>query len=346
MQNFNFLKSYNIKKRKNEKKLGELIKYSISEKLTENLNFAKNNNIKFVILGVPEDIGPQANYGKEGAKNAWDAFLNQFLNTQANEFIPYSQLMLLGNIIFDDLYKKLHNNSTSSKYRKVEILRKLVEEIDIRVSNILTKIFSYHLIPIIIGGGHNNSFPILKSLYNAYKLPISCINIDTHTDFRPLEGRHSGNGFSYAMKNNYLNQYIVIDAQKQYNNQTILNRIKEAKNNGKDIHIFYFEDRIINKININDICINVKKKLSRVLGTKNILGLELDMDSIAYMPSSAFSPVGISINETIYYLNFFAGLKPAYLHIAEAAPRDEKENLITGKTISTFVFHFINGYKC
>ena len=37
----------------------------------DNLEFAQQRGVEFVIVGIPEDIGPRANCGKGGAKNAW-----------------------------------------------------------------------------------------------------------------------------------------------------------------------------------------------------------------------------------------------------------------------------------
>ena len=55
-------------------------------------------------------------------------------------------------------------------------------------------------IPIIIGGGHNNAYGNIKGLALAKGKPVNAINFDAHSDFRIMEGRHSGNGFSYAFE--------------------------------------------------------------------------------------------------------------------------------------------------
>jgi formiminoglutamase len=40
------------------------------------------------------------------------------------------------------------------------------------------------------------------------------INFDAHSDFRILEGRHSGNGFSYAYEEGFLKKYFILDYMK------------------------------------------------------------------------------------------------------------------------------------
>ena len=63
--------------------------------------------------------------------------------------------------------------------------------------------------PIIIGGGHNNAYGNIKGTSLAIGEPINVINFDAHSDFRPEEGRHSGNGFSYAYTEGFLNYYFI-----------------------------------------------------------------------------------------------------------------------------------------
>jgi arginase family enzyme len=43
---------------------------------------------------------------------------------------------------------------------------------------------------------------------------INAINFDAHSDFRILEGRHSGNGFSYAYEEGFLKKYFVLVCTK------------------------------------------------------------------------------------------------------------------------------------
>ncbi|NQY12901.1 MAG: arginase family protein, partial [Henriciella sp.] len=65
-------------------------------------------------------------------------------------------------------------------------------------------------IPIVIGGGHNNAYPILKGMSQGRHSTFAAINLDPHTDFRALEGRHSGNGFHYATEQGFLSHYFCL----------------------------------------------------------------------------------------------------------------------------------------
>ncbi len=56
------------------------------------------NNTKFMLLGIEESIGPQANGGYSGAENAFMAFLKRFLNMQSNKFLIGNDIFLAGRI--------------------------------------------------------------------------------------------------------------------------------------------------------------------------------------------------------------------------------------------------------
>jgi formiminoglutamase len=78
---------------------------------------------------------------------------------------------------------------------------------------------------------------------------------------------------------------------------------------------------------------------------QTVMGIELDMDAIAYMPSSAFTPSGITVDQARIYVRKMASLeKVSYLHLPEAAPKNEADELIVGKTLTYLVTDFIKEY--
>jgi len=56
----------------------------------------KESTAKYVIFGVPEDIGVRANFGRQGTENAWEAFLTSFCNIQATTRIAIHEALILG----------------------------------------------------------------------------------------------------------------------------------------------------------------------------------------------------------------------------------------------------------
>ena len=90
------VESYKLR-REHEQRVADVIQIpDASLSLDDNLADAQTNNVKFIIVGIPEDIGPRANCGFGGALNAWMHYLPVLLTQQQNEFFDWSQVMLLG----------------------------------------------------------------------------------------------------------------------------------------------------------------------------------------------------------------------------------------------------------
>lgn len=172
-----------IKKRAKETKFGEKVRF------VETLEDLKNHSAKYVLLGIPEDIGVRANYGNPGASKAWEAALGSLLNIQHNHLTNADNVILLGEIDCKTQMKQAENISKEENHY-AEKLDELVTQIDHKVSEVIKLIIEAGKFPIIIGGGHNNSFGNLKGTSEALQKPINCINFDAHTDFRALEHRH------------------------------------------------------------------------------------------------------------------------------------------------------------
>jgi formiminoglutamase len=306
-----------ISTRDNETKLGEKIQFVSS------LDALKKCETAFVVLGIPESIGPKANYGKSGAENAWSAFVKSFVNVQSNHFIDAKKIILLGEFQFD-----------FPATDDISELRNQVSEIDNNVYPIVQQIIEYGHIPIVIGGGHNNSYPLLKACSLAKNTAVSCVNIDAHADFRALEGRHSGNGFSYAHHEKYLANYAIHGLHQNYNSQYILDTL--FKNN---IAFSLFDEMVFHDSYHDNLL-----RLLRTLDTD--ICLEIDMDSIAYTPSSALSPSGFSLEQIRKSIHAICKEKKVnYLHLSEAAPTNDQEKILIGKALTYLVTDFIKQVK-
>jgi len=341
----NYLSIYNkqyieqlTRKRKGEIKLGERVQLIEGNNIEEEL---KSSEAKFVLIGLPEDIGVRANYGRAGAATAWQPALSNILNTQSNEFLSGEDLLVLGHVDFDDLIKQAENAS-------IEKLRELVAIMDERVSIVIKHIVQSGKIVIVIGGGHNNSYGNIKGaaqgLFESGRITdakINCINSDAHTDFRALEGRHSGNGFSYAFKDGYLKKYAIVGLHESYNSKNVL---EEIKKHPSAIDYTFFEDIFIREE------LDFKHAVMRAITftEDTFCGIELDMDTVQNIPSSAKTSSGISANQARQYVSWCGkNANPVYLHIAEAAPvlSHIKTDNKTGKLIAYLVTDFIKSSK-
>jgi len=324
------------RKRSNETKIGEDVMVLKSETNWEvELN---KSTCKFVLLGIPEDIGVRANYGRGGAHTAWKPALDSFLSQQSNEFLNGKDICVLGHVFVDDVMESSNLLNTKNKNEMTE-LRKLVSIVDERVFEIVSKIISCNKIPIVVGGGHNNSYPIIKASSQSKKQSINVINCDPHTDFRPLEGRHSGNGFSYAYQENYLNKYSVFCMHEQYNTASVLKDF--TKNNHRLFYSTYENVFVRDHQSFSD-ALNQNINFVKI----DWSGVEIDLDAITNVPSSAKTSSGISpVQARQYTYQCGSQLNALYLHIAEGAPilSHIKADNKTGKLIAYLISDFIKG---
>lgn len=320
--------------RSGEVKFGE--KMQTVPKDADIATFLKECEAKFVLLGVPEDIGVRANYGRPGAASAWESAIKSIANIQHNRFNKGSSILVLGHLNVEEEMKAVENLDFNNIDERKE-LSKWVEKIDKEVSHIIFTIVKAGKIPIVIGGGHNNAYGNIKGTALAKGKSINAINFDAHSDFRILEGRHSGNGFSYAFEEGFLKKYFVFGLHESYTSKSVLHEIKKI------------EDRV--RINTYDE-INIRKQKdfrqemekAYAFIKNDFYGVEIDLDSIPNIPSSAMTLSGFSVEELRQFIHFFSqNENAAYLHICEGAPDlgDEKNSHLVGKLIGYLVTDFI-----
>jgi formiminoglutamase len=308
----------NFSVREGETKLGQKVHYLDD---TTTLSDAVSQGKRYGLIGIPEQIGPMANHGKGGAQSGWQAFLSIFLNLQSNRFMDGTDIVVVGEVACEDLNQQALASPT------IEQLRVLCQQLDDRVEAALQQIFRAGLVPIIIGGGHNNAFPIIKACYQHQGLPLAVANLDPHSDFRPLEGRHSGNPFSYAAKSGALGRYAVLGLHEQKNSEHALAQLKL-----KDFIYHTVQQSHWRRELSFDQCI---ANISKYLHASGLpVGIELDLDAISEMPTSAITSCGVTIADAIYYVVQMSQLPEVqYLHLAEAAPERHPAGEAAGKRV-------------
>ncbi|MDR7212471.1 formimidoylglutamase [Flavobacterium piscis] len=320
--------------RSGEIKFGE--KMIVIPKGVDKIDFLKDSEAKYVLLGIPEDIGVRANFGRPGAASAWECAIKSIANIQHNRFCKGSQIIVLGQINVADEMRDVENldfNDIDDRSR----LSQLVEKIDKEVSHIIFNVIKAGKTPIIIGGGHNNAYGNIKGSALAKGKPVNAINFDAHSDFRILEGRHSGNGFSYAYEEGFLKKYFIFGLHENYTSKSVLDIIKKL------------EDRV--RYNTYD-SVNIRKEkdfnkemISALEFIKtDSFGIEIDLDAIPNIASSAMTISGFSIEQLRQFVSFFGQHKnAAYLHICEGAPDLDQSpnNHLIGKLIGYLITDFI-----
>lgn len=326
--------------RRFETKIGERVQ--VVQDTTDLARAIASSSAGYVLFGIPEDLGPKGNLGTGGSDSLWIPFLQSFLNIQSNDFFDGGDILLLGYFDFGDI-QYLIETTAKSEEERTEAYRHAVNTIDDEVEHLVKLITESKKIPLVVGGGHNNSYPLIKGAakgwHKAGVLPlaqINCINLDAHADYRPLEGRHSGNAFRYAEEDGYLQKYCIVGLHENYLPQ--------------NVWIDMVNNPFIDCITYEDIFVHDKRTFMQAVShatgfTEDTLtGIDLDLDGIQNTLSSAMTPVGISPVQARQYISFTAAdTKPAYLFICEGATRlpDGRTDPTSGKLVSYLVSDFV-----
>lgn len=80
--------------RRSETKLGECLN------ILSDLSDLSASPSKFVLVGLPEDVGVRANWGIGGAHTAWGPTLKALLNIQSTTLFTGREIALLGYLDF------------------------------------------------------------------------------------------------------------------------------------------------------------------------------------------------------------------------------------------------------
>lgn len=328
--------------RKFETKLGERLQTLKSSSDIE--RSLRESSAGFVLFGIPEDLGSKGNYGIGGTDTLWIPFLQSLLNIQSNDFLDGGEILLIGHFDFGDI-QYLIDNTARGQDEKIDAYRHAVNTVDNEVENLVKLITEAKKIPLVVGGGHNNTYPLIKGAAKGWHkagvthlAQINCINLDAHADYRPMEGRHSGNAFRYAEEDGYLQKYCIVGLHENYLPQ--------------NVWIDIVNNPFIDCITFEDIFVHEKRTFMQAVThatgytSDTLVGIDVDLDGIQNTLSSAMTPVGISPVHARQFISFAASdTRPAYLHICEGATRlsDGRTDATSGKLISYLISDFIKG---
>ena len=113
--------------RRFETKLGERLQViADTNHLEQSL---EESTAKFVLIGIPEDIGIKANYGTGGTDTLWRPFLDSFVNIQSNDFLDGEDILLLGYFDFAEISGLIESNAHGYE-EKVDAYRHAVNQVD------------------------------------------------------------------------------------------------------------------------------------------------------------------------------------------------------------------------
>jgi formiminoglutamase len=194
------------------------------------------------------------------------------------------------------------------------------------------------LVPLVVGGGHNNAYPLLRAASEAAGAPVNALNLDPHPDVRALEGRHSGNGFSYAREHGLLGRYAVLGLSEYAVNSASLDRLNTTPG-------WTYETLESWAVRGET---SWESAMDRMLGhvQKGRFGLEIDVDGITGAPSSAQTASGLTWLQA-RELAYRAGQtgQVSYLHLTELALNYASEGERPGqaKAAAMLLLDFVRG---
>jgi len=298
------------------------------------LEFIKASDAEFVMLGIPEDIGVRANYGRPGAAQAWEATLKALVNLHHNRFNKAGRLLVLGHVDVAAKMARAEGLNPQDKDQRKQLMG-IVEELDKDVSHIICQIITAGKIPIVIGGGQNNAYGNIKGLALAKGKPVNAINFDSSTDFKLMEGRHSSNGFHYAFEDGFLKKYFVFGLHENYTSKGVLENLKK---HGERVLYNTYEQMAIRK----EKHFSEEMALAHGFIAHSPFGIELDLGALQDVPASHMTPSGFSVEKARQFIHYFGkSANACYLHLCEGAPDTHSGVDLTGKLIAYLATDFM-----
>ena len=277
----------------------------------------QNEKTKAAILGFPCDIGVTRNNGRAGAAKAPLEIRKQLYRLSPDPRYYENYVSLLKQTVdFGDL----------------EIFESL-EESQSLLGTETGSLLDHNIVPIIIGGGHETSYGHFLGYVNSKKA-VSIINIDAHTDVRPLvDGKgHSGSPFRQALehKSRFCKSYYLLGASPWAISKDQVEFIKSHSG-----EIVWYEntstkaiDAAINKVN-----------------TDIMFTMDIDVINRAFAPGvSARTASGFLDPDTWLYAAYAAGKssKVKSFDIVETNPRLDIESY-TSQLAALTIWYFLLG---
>ena len=290
---------------------------------------------RVAVLGVPEDVGVRANLGRPGARRMWRTFLPRFLNMQSNAFLDGARVAIAGSVDVRDVRRSVRGvdpgtGGPKARTAALAALRDATARIDERVAHVVEGLRRQGAVPVVVGGGHNNAFGVLAGCARARGAPVGCVNVDLHADLRPLEGRHSGNGFTAARAAGHLGRYAVLGLAEASATQAIFDAIERDP----ETVAVTFESMLRGQSTLASMA---AAGIAHVAGAPATL--ELDLDAVAQAPASAAAASGFTAAEfRAIAMRVAAGIDLQAVQVAEGAPgRGPWPDEMLGKLVAELV---------
>ncbi|MFT5170358.1 MAG: arginase family enzyme, partial [Candidatus Marinamargulisbacteria bacterium] len=206
------------------------------QQLVRFLDRAPEGKFLIVVDGSQDSGGPAANLGRQGnpaiSASIWSDFVGEMANFKINSFTHHERVFLAGSVSAEDIRDQYWATPGFSD-SVVSDLRKGVELFDGRMAATLKMILasvgghrrSGDACLVLTNGGHNLNFPFGKTMSGFLKRPYVEVQVDFHSDCRPVEsvpgfheGRHSGNHNTRLLSAGYIERAYFMLTDVKWNN--------------------------------------------------------------------------------------------------------------------------------
>ncbi len=266
---------------------------------------------RFALVGVPDDRGVENSKGREGASHAPETIRKIFYTFTPGCLTPIkADICDLGNIR----------------------LAHTIEETHERLAKIVEMLLMHHVIPIVLGGGQDNTYGTIKG---CIRDKVGAVNIDCHLDLRPSDiSINSGTAFYRLLEHRLLEgKRLVIFGFQEHRNSP------HHYHYGKTKGVHMWEHSLV----MNGIEKYFKKALDKA-GKNSAVSFDMDSIRMGEAPGvSAPNPSGFSAKE-MELMASIAGKdkRVRAIDIMETNPTQDYDNQ-TSRLAASMIWHFISG---
>ncbi|HEY4643566.1 MAG TPA: formimidoylglutamase [Bacteroidota bacterium] len=299
---------------KGDIRLGDLVKRG--EK-----NFSLD--VQVGILGVPQDEGVKRNKGRVGAAEGPDAVRQALYRLTPFEIGSEDNITILSLFDFGNL-----------------VVRGSLEDIHGRLQDVVETILNLGITPIVLGGGHDITFPDFVA-FAKEKKSVGLINIDSHFDVRePSPQRTSGTSFRQVLDNSTTlilpQNFVEVGIQPYANARTHYEYLLDR---GSTVFTLReIQERGVDKI------VSVSYEIAGKLTEAVFVSFDLDVVRGSDAPGvSASSPSGLAA-EDLLKIARYVGLqrKTQMIDIVELNPKYDVDSR-TAKLAALTILNFLTG---
>lgn len=277
----------------------------------------ENDRIRAVFIGFPSDRGVKRNGGRSGASEGPAAIRKQLykMTPDAEDSGEFAELI-----------------KTTGDAGNINITGDL-ESDQQALGDVLRSYLRKDIIPVVLGGGHETAFGHFLG-YAKANLSTAILNMDAHTDVRPLKkGKsHSGSPFRQALEHesNCCEQYLAAGLQPH----------SVAKS-----HIKYIREQGGRALFRDETNITRFSGLFDITGSERIM-VTFDMDAVdqAFAPGVS-APCANGIHPDLWLTAAYLSgrnKKVTSFDLSEVNPDYDRDNQTT-KLAALTIWHFLLG---